>query len=386
MAHEGLHSWVEISRSAYAANIAFFRRRLSKKTRLALVVKANAYGHGMLEIAGLARENGVDLFCVHSIEEAAALRRSGFTEPILLLGPVPLSRAADGVRLGAVSFIVYDEEHIASLAEAAQTAGVTIPVHLKVETGTNRQGTTPERLDDVLAALRCAKNLYLAAVYSHFANIEDTTDHSYALRQITQFNEICERIRSSGFSSFERHIASSAAAILFPETHLDVVRIGIAQYGLWPSKETLLSYRTAFGAGENHLLRPVLSWKARITQIKEVPAGSFIGYGCTYQTTRHSRIAILSIGYFDGYDRRFSNSAHVLVKGHRAPVRGRVAMNLTAIDITDVPAASLEEEVTLIGRSGDQEVTAEYLAALAGTINYEIVTRIAPHLPRIVTE
>ncbi|HSA33638.1 MAG TPA: alanine racemase C-terminal domain-containing protein, partial [bacterium] len=162
------------------------------------------------------------------------------------------------------------------------------------------------------------------------------------------------------------------------------VRVGIAQYGLWPSKETRLSYLTRYGAGAEHLLRPVLCWKTRIVQIKDIPSGSFIGYGCTYQTTRTSRIAILPIGYSDGYDRQLSNSAHVLVKGQRAPVRGRVAMNLTAIDITDIPGVELEDEVVLLGRQGEQEVSADRLAEMAGTINYEILSRLAPHIPRIV--
>ncbi len=381
-----LHTWIELSRSAYASNIAFFRRCLGERVRLAVVVKANAYGHGLLEIARLAHENGVNMFCVHTIEETAALRRAGFHEPILLLGPVPCDRAEEVVQFEDVASIAYDVEHVAALAQAAQTSGRTVDIHLKVETGTNRQGILPDRLEMVLPFFRQPSNLRLAAVYSHFANIEDTTDHTYALSQLARFREMCDMINAAGFHGFERHIASSAAAILFPETHFDMVRIGLGQYGLWPSKETFLSYRTAYGDGSEHLLHPVLAWKARISQIKEIPAGSFIGYGCTYQTTRRSRIAILPIGYSDGYDRKLSNNGYVLVRGHRAPVRGRVAMNLTAIDVTDVPDVCLEEEVTLIGSSGKQEITADHLASFVGTINYEIVTRIAPHVPRIITE
>ncbi len=386
MAFTELHSWVELSRKAYAANIAFFRRRLGNKVRLAVVVKANAYGHGLPEIARLAHESGIDLFCVHSIEEAAVIRRAGLREPILLLGPVPIARSSAVASFDDIMSIAYDEAHVAALEQAASVHGKRIGIHLKVETGTNRQGVSEEHLEKVLSILSRSSHLYLAAVYSHFANIEDTTDHSYALAQMARFHEICDRIVRAGFSGFERHLASSAAAILFPETHFDMVRVGIAQYGLWPSKETFLSYRTAYGNGAEHLLHPVLSWRTRISQIKEVPAGSFIGYGCTHQTTRTTRIGILPIGYSDGYDRKLSNSGYALIRGRRAPVRGRVAMNLTAVEVTDIPEARLEDEVTLLGRCGDQEITADHLAALVGTINYEIVTRIAPHLPRIVVE
>jgi len=196
--------------------------------------------------------------------------------------------------------------------------------------------------------------------------------------------------------------ACSAATLLFPGTHFEMVRLGVSQYGLWPSKETYLSYRlehadadaeaagadadpnaTANAAGG---LEPVLTWKTRISQLKDVPAGALVGYGCTYQTTRRSRLAILPIGYADGYSRRLSNQSYVLVGGRRAPVRGRVCMNLTMVDVTDVPGAALEDEVVLIGRQGEGRVTAGQLAGWIGTIHYEVVARIHPELPRLVVE
>jgi alanine racemase len=165
-----------------------------------------------------------------------------------------------------------------------------------------------------------------------------------------------------------------------------MVRVGIAQYGLWPSKETYLSYLTANGNGADHILHPVLSWKTRIAQLKTLQSGEYIGYGCSYQTTRPTRIAILPIGYSDGYDRKLSNSGYALVGGQRAPIRGRIAMNLTVLDVTDIPGVKLEDEVVLLGRQGTQEIKAETLAELAGTINYEIVSRIGSHIPRFVVE
>ncbi len=381
----GQYQWLELSRSAYRSNIAFFRRLLGDRSRLAVVIKANGYGHGITETAGLARDNGVTQFCVHTIDEAAILRQAGFTESILLLGPVPIARCGE-VPAQGVECVAYNEEHLAALEAAAAAAGKTIKVHLKVETGTNRQGVAAEKIAAVLSLLKRSPHLELAAVYSHFANIEDTTDHTYAMRQLARFDELCDAVKKAGIPAFERHLASSAATILFPKTHFDMVRVGIAQYGLWPSKETYLSYLTANGNGADHILHPVLSWKTRIAQLKTLQSGEYIGYGCSYQTTRPTRIAILPIGYSDGYDRKLSNSGYALVGGQRAPIRGRIAMNLTVLDVTDIPGVKLEDEVVLLGRQGSQEIKAETLAELAGTINYEMVSRIGSHIPRFVVE
>ena len=179
-----------------------------------------------------------------------------------------------------------------------------------------------------------------------------------------------------------RHTACSAALILFDKTRFELVRPGIALYGHWPSKETYLSYRLAGGA--NDIFQPVLSWKTRITQIKDVPPDSFVGYGCTFRTTARTRLAVLPIGYSDGYDRSLSNLAYVLIRGRRAPVRGRICMNLTMVDITDIPGVRLEDPVTLIGEQKREQIGAEQLASWSGSISYEILARLSSHLPRFV--
>lgn len=380
----GLNSWVEISRRAYLHNLAFFKRLLGPSSSVAAVVKANAYGHGMLLIAGLARQGGAASFCVHSLEEALALRVAGFDEDILVMGHVPLARLDEAVaeRLSCVLFNPESVERLAELASPEKPARV----HLKLETGTNRQGVDGEALSWFLDFIRNHPQVSLEGVYTHFANIEDTTDHSYANRQQALFNYMVERIQGAGFADVRVHAACSAAALVVPGTRYDMVRLGISQYGLWSSKETFLSYKLQNAndaQDEGDVLRPVLTWKTRISQVKTVSAGSYVGYGCSYQTTRDSRIAILPIGYSDGYDRRLSNQAYVLVRGRRAPVRGRICMNLTMIDVTDIPGAMLEDEVVVLGRQGEQEITAEHLAGLIGTIAYEVVARISPALARL---
>lgn len=388
----GLNSWIEISESAYAANLEFFRRLVGPEVELSAVVKSNAYGHGLLEIAALAVRHGADSFCVHALDEALALRAAGFAQDVLILGRVPLARL-DAVVEHDFRLVLYQLESARSLANVA-SENRPARVHLKIETGTHRQGVEGDDLRELLDFLKTSPQIRVEGVYTHFANIEDTTDHRYARRQAERFQRALAQIEDAGFRPTKRHAACSAAVALFPETHLDMVRLGISQYGFWSSKETRLSFHNlhhdqtdgdAAEAAED-VLRPVMTWKSRISQVKWIPADASVGYGCTYQTTRRTRLAVLPTGYADGYDRKLSSAGHVLVRGRRAPVLGRICMNLTMIDVTDVPDVQVEDEVVLLGRQGEKEITAEQLAALVGTIPYEIVARIAPHMPRIVVD
>lgn len=387
----GLNTWIEVSESAYAGNLAFFRALVGDDVELSAVVKSNAYGHGLLEIAGLAARHGADSFCVHALEEAVALRRAGFEQDILIMGHVPLARL-EAVMRHDCRVVLY---HLESARRLAEIASEERParVHLKIETGTHRQGVEGDDLRQLLGFLETAPSVSVEGVYTHFANIEDTTDHRYARRQSERFRRALRQIDDAGFRPAKRHAACSAAVVLFPETHFDMVRLGISQYGFWSSKETRLSYRNlARGRGDGEaaasaadgVLRPVMTWKTRISQVKRIPADAFVGYGCTYQTTRPTQLAVLPTGYADGYDRKLSNAGHALVRGRRAPVLGRICMNLTMVDVTDVPGVEVEDEVVLLGRQGEQEIAAERLASLVGTIPYEIVARIAADIPRLV--
>ena len=224
--------------------------------------------------------------------------------------------------------------------------------------------------------------LELEGITTHFANIEDTTDHTFAEGQIEAFARVEQTLRQGWGAAPLRHTACSAAAILLTRTHMDLARVGISLYGLWPSRET---YVSCLEIGKPALsLHPVMTWKTRVAQVKEVPEGGYVGYGCTFRATRASRIAVLPVGYHEGYDRGLSNCAHVIVRGKRAPVRGRVCMNMTMIDITDVPGVALEDEVVLLGNQGEEVISADQLATWCGTINYEIVSRIHPSLPRVL--
>jgi alanine racemase len=249
-----------------------------------------------------------------------------------------------------------------------------------VETGNNRQGVFVKDLIEFVEFVKSFGNIEIEGLTTHFANVEDTTDHSYAELQLAKFNEGIKKLESIGVDVPIKHCANSAAAILFPKTHFQLVRVGIASYGMWPSNETYLSYLKEVGDGFK--LMPALTWKTKIAQIKTIPAGEYIGYGCTYKTGHETKLAILPVGYYDGYDRGISGG-HVLIRGKRAPVRGRVCMNIIMVEVTDIPEAKLEDEVILIGRSGDEEISAEQFGKWAGTINYEVTTRINERVPRI---
>jgi alanine racemase len=372
--------WVEIDAASFRQNVEAFRSRLGK-TELMPVIKSNAYGHGLLPIARLAESLGINWFGVNSVEEGISLRQAGFQQKILVLGYVPLAQAELAVEYD-LRVVVYNPENIRALAEAARRQKKKVYLHLKVETGTNRQGIPIKKIGNIWREIKKHPQLVLEGLSSHFANIEDTTDDYYPKFQLENFRQAVDWFKQRDINVPLRHMSCSAASILFPETHFELARVGIGLYGLWPSKETMVSCRLR---GQEALrLKPVLSWRARVAQVKNVARGAYVGYGCTYRTTRPTRLAVIPVGYYDGYDRSLSNASYVLIRGKRAPVRGRVCMNFFMVDVTDIPGVKLEDQVTLIGKDGRDKITADQLANLAGTINYEIVSRINPSIPRVV--
>ena len=377
-----LLNWIELSEKALAKNIAGLSR-LAGGRKIAASVKANAYGHGlepMVQMLGRHRE--VEYLTVHSVQEAQHCREYGWDRRIMLLGPAPFD-SLEAIIEHDLEPMIFTKEALRRLGTISNKTKTAVRTHLKLETGTHRQGVPEQELESYAQIYK--KYPYLGKPYGaamHFANIEDTTSHEYAQEQLNRFNRAVKRMTALGLKPSIRHTACSAALILFEKTRFELVRPGISVYGHWPSKETYLSYRLE--GGSNNIFEPVLTWKTRVTQIKKVPANSFVGYGCTYRTTAPSRLAVLPVGYSDGYDRGLSNLAYVLIRGRRAPVRGRVCMNLMMVDITNIPGVKLQEPVTLIGDESSESLSAEQLAAWAGSINYEILARLSGHLERHV--
>lgn len=378
-----LQTWIELSREAYKNNILFTKKRLKPNVELKLVVKANAYGHGVEQIVKMAMDLGEKSFAVHSIDEAIEVKQYSSSINILIMGPVLKNRLPEIIENGFQT-AVFNYGTLKVLNELTKEMQKPVKIHLKIETGTNRLGILKKDLLQFFSTISSNPYLVLDGIYTHFANIEDTTDHSFAYKQLEFFNNICQQTLKAGFNLFKSHSACSAAILLFPETHLDLVRLGISQYGLWSSKETFLSYKIQHANNGEDVLQPVLSWKTRIGQLKKITHGDCIGYGCTYKVTRDSLIAVLPVGYSEGVDRKLSNNGYFLINGSRAPIRGRICMNLTMVDVTDIPDLQEEDEVVLIGRSGDDIIAIEDWAGWIGTINYEMAIKINPGIPRVI--
>ncbi|MFN8558106.1 MAG: alanine racemase [Dehalococcoidia bacterium] len=371
-------TWVEIDRAALLHNVRTFRALLGAGgAAMMAVVKGNAYGHGMADVAR-AVEAEVDWYGVNSLDEALALRAAGCTLPTLILGASAPERQSEIVRAGFRQ-VVYDRETAALVAREAARAGVRAAVHLEVETGTNRLGARHEALCALAAAVRAEPSLELEGLFTHYANIEDTIDGSYADHQLGRFRAAVAAVEAGGPVPI-KHSAASAATILYPQTYFTMARVGVGLYGLWPSEDTREAARRA---GLCVDLRPVLSWKARLVHLNDVPFGEPVGYGCTYVATRPRRIGVIPVGYYEGLDRGLSNRGRVLVRGRTAPIVGRVAMNMTMIDVSEIPDAAVGDDVVIIGRQAERAITAEDVAALLDTINYEVVTRIGPSAPRV---
>lgn len=390
-------AWIEVDLGALKNNV----RRLSKwaaPARFLAVVKADGYGHGMEAVARVAVDEGAWGLAVVNIDEGLRLRKAGFGCPIVIIGPIFGFELAAALQ-AELSLPVYSREVLQEVAQAAQAAGVTARVHIKFDTGLGRLALPYDQAHEFLTQVRDTPGLHIEGLYSHLADAEGL-DQRYTLQQFTRFQEVQQVAGELGIRPDIAHLSASAASMLIQPARLDAVRLGIAMYGLWPAEETrllLLSrghnlfqelnmhFQSGLTPQLDDLLHPALSYKTRIAQLKQVPADSSIGYGCTFVTQRPTTLAVLPVGYYEGYDRHLSNCGEVLVRGRRARVLGRVCMNVVTVDVTDIAGVSLDDEVVLLGRQGSQQVSAEEWARRIGTINYEVVTRLPAHLPRIYT-
>ena len=389
-------TWVEIDSAALKHNVAVLRHAAGGESPLlCAMVKGNAYGHGLLLAARAFVEAGVQMLGVGDVGEALALRKAGIDVPLMAVCHISPAQMDDAVACD-LELTVYDAQTVITAAAAVHGAGRPerhLRLHLKIETGTHRQGVAVGEVAELARLILRTPGVWLAGASTHFADIEDTTDHRFAHRQLTRFRTAVEEIRSeiaAAGSDPDRllaHASNTAALLLWPEVSSQLLRFGVGAYGLWPSKETRVSARDLGRTPVD--LRPALTWKTRIVQLRQVPAGKWVGYGRTWRTVRSSRLAVLPIGYYDGYDRGLSNVGQVLVGGQRAPIVGRVAMNMVVVDVTDAAAADVGQEVILLGSvagSDDDDVErirADEMAAWLGTIHYEVVTRINERIPRV---
>jgi alanine racemase len=363
--------WAEVDLGALAHNVAHLRSRLRAGTSMIAVIKANAYGHGAVAVGRQALLAGADWLAVATVEEAAEVRSAGIDAPMLVLGPIAPGAESEAIAVDA-RLCVYEADGLLRLAAAARDQGRTPRVHLKVDTGMARLGTSPD--EALLLARRVHEDpaLELEGLWTHFAEADDP-ESPRTQEQLRVFLGVVSTLASAGISPPVLHCANSAAALLFPSTNMVLVRMGLPMYGYSSTAAPLPGLE----------LRPVLSWKSRVVAVHELAPGERVGYGGTFRAPGPLRTATVSTGYADGYPRALSNRGEVLVGGVRAPVRGRVSMDYLTVDITAATAVEVGDEVVIIGRQGDQAITADDLAGSLDTISWEVLTMIGARVERV---
>jgi alanine racemase len=367
-------TWVEIDLSAIAHNTRKIQSLVGPNVRILASLKADAYGHGALKVARTVLLNGVSMLGVATVSEAAPLREAGIHAPILVFGYVPHWQMREAVHLG-LTITLYSIESAQALSRASQALRQTVRVHAKVDTGMGRLGIRAEHIAEVLKLIHRIihlPGLELEGIFTHFA-MADTRDQTHARMQLTRFQGVLQVIEEEHIRPPLVHAANSAAILSLPESHFDMVRPGIALYGLDPSPEVRLPVG----------FRPALSFKTQVAQVKVIPEGESISYGCGYTTDRPTCVAILPVGYADGFRRGPTNWGSVLVHGQEAPLLGRVCMDQCIIDVSHIPQVRVGDEVVLIGWQGEVSLTAEQVAQRLGTINYEVVSEILARVPRV---
>lgn len=352
-------------------NFRQVRKKVGSGVKILSVIKANAYGHGAVEVARALADEGSDAFGVATLEEGIELRRAGVRPPILVLAGVYPEQLSDLLQ-HQLTPVIGELEIMRRFESLTRERGASLDFHLKVDTGMGRIGVLPSEIDSRLSEIGQLKALKLKGVMSLFSHAE-SPEGSYTQRQLKIFENVLESLRSEGSYLPLIHLANSAAVIALPAAHFTMVRPGLMLYGIYPSPEMVSQVE----------LRPVLSWKTRILQLKRAPKGSSISYGQTFVTQRESLIGTLPVGYADGYHRLLSNRGAVLIRGKRAPIVGRICMDLTMVDVTDIAGVQQEDEVFLLGKQGTESISADEMAAWADTISYEILTSISARVPRI---
>ncbi len=371
-------SEIRISRSALVHNVRAFRRVIGPRVKLMAVVKSNAYGHGVGECAPVFAQAGADWFGVASLQEALALRQVIRRTPVIALsyvdgGSGAIRRAIQqGIRLPA-----YTVEHLRLYQRVARELRKQAMVHVKFDTGTTRIGFLPSALPSILRTLRQSPRVCVEGVYSHFAEVESKRQ-VFSQMQHKRFATLATELEQGVGKRLLKHMDCSAGVLVHPDAHFDMVRVGMSLYGI----HTVADVRRVHVRFPEFSLRPALTWQAKVLQVKRVPRGTTIGYNRTFTCSRATDVATVPIGYWDGYDRKLSNVGIVLSNRRRAPVRGRICMNLTIVDVTHIPNVRAGSLVTLLGCQGAYCISAETLAAQIGTIPYEVLARLNPLIPR----
>ncbi len=370
-------SYIELSKENLIHNIKQFRNLAKKGTKFSVAIKGNAYGHGQNEIAKVL-EPYVDYFQINSIEELSLLRKVS-KKKVLLLGYVKKGDLNKAIKLGPI-LSVFSLEELKNIDKVSKKLKIKQEIHLPIDAYLGREGFLINELSKFFEELKKCRNIKLTGIYAHFANIEDTNNFTHAKKQIKKFGEAINIAKKFGYKNLQTHISATSGLLVYEKNKgiNNIIRLGIGVYGMWPSEHIKYQYKNKLE------LKPVLSWKTKIAQIKTLPAGNTIGYGLTFMTYAPTKIAVIPQGYADGIDRGLSNKAEVLINETRCKILGRIAMNMFVVDINNLKNVKIEDEVVIIGNQGKEQITAEEMAEKIDTINYEITTRLSALLPRVV--
>lgn len=384
-------SHIELSKSAFHQNVTFLKDYIGKETVFCSVIKGNAYGHGIEQFVPMAEECGIRHFAVFSADEAkrACEVKTAPESHIMIMGMIENSEIGWAIKED-VSFYIFENDRLEAAIPQAKELGKPARIHLHLETGMHRTGLEREELENTAALIKEHSNhLSVEGICTHYAGAESISNHVRVTQQIQNFKKRYAQLEKEGITAKYRHTACSAATLNYPETIMDMVRIGIAQYGFWPNRETYMKFvKNYSGIKREHKdpLKRVITWKSVVMSTKNVEAGEFIGYGNTYQTSRKQKIATVPIGYSHGFGRNLTNVGIVLINGRRAPVAGLVNMNLLTIDVTDIPDVKKGDEVVIIGKQGDQEMTVSSFSEMTNFLNYEVLVKIPLALPRFLVD
>ena len=376
------NSIIEINKKAYQNNLAFLRKMLGKKVIFSSVVKGNAYGHGIKEFVSMAYETGVNHFSVFDVEEAKIVFDTlGNKATIMIMGFVA-DDDLSWVIENEIQFFVFERYRLAMATKTAKKLKMKAKIHIEIETGMNRTGFAKKELPNLAKyLLKESNHLDFVGICTHYAGAESISNYMRVESQIKKFNEAVATFKSYGIEPKIKHTACSAASMMFPETQMDLVRIGILQYGLWPSPEVLVTYLNSKKKKIDPLQR-VISWKSEVMNVKNVKSGEFIGYGTSFMAKKNMKIATIPLGYSHGYSRSLSNQGRVLIQGKRCGVIGTINMNMLSIDISEIKHVKKGDEVVLIGNQGDLSITVSSFGELNNLLNYEFLSRISKTIPR----
>jgi len=379
-------AWISIDLRAIDHNIKQIKQLLKPQTKIIAVVKSNAYGHGIFEVALQAYRSGADMLGVVNAKEALMLRKKGIIKPIVVMGAVVKEEMIALVK-HKVSFTIYNRRSFLNASRVALITRRRVAVHIKLETGINRLGFLIDEAIHVIKNITRRRGLYLEGIWTHLASVEEL-NKSYTKMQLFQFDKLIAKLKKCNIALDKVpyiSAAASAAAILLPESQYSAVRLGIAMYGIWPSRGVVAWTKKQFKSKKIRL-KPVMRYRTRLISIKKIPAGSYVGYGCNFRAPKAMTLGVVPVGYAEGIGHSLSNMGFMLLKGSVVPIVGRVCMNMTILDISKRPKSKLGDEVVIIGKSKSKKITPTDIADWAGTINYETTTRIPEHIPRFYTK